>query len=259
MPLISIIVTTYNRKRLLSETLNSILNQTFQDFELIVVDNFSNYDFFAFMEGFENKKIIPFQNQNNGIIAVNRNFGLKQLTGKYIAFCDDDDVWLPHKLEIQLQAIKNLEKSHSKILIHSNTILYGENRKETVTKKSNINKFEDFFSGNPVTYSSVLVSKSSEIIFDEDPVKRASEDANLWIELLLNEYKFELISIPLVRYRIAQSSASRSNLRFNYLRYLYVIIAAIIKHKLIKFNKLKFYFFALKMFFKYSIRSLQNK
>lgn len=257
---VSIIVTTINRKSYLKETIDSILNQSFQDFEIIVVDSYSDYDFFKFIASFDNKKIIAFQNnKGNNNISINRNFGLQYATGKYIAFSDDDDVWLPHKLEIQLQAIKNLEKSHSKILIHSNTILFGENRKETVTKKLIINKFEDFFSGNPITYSSVLVSKSSQIVFDEDPAKRASEDANLWIELVLNGYKVELISIPLVRYRIAQSSASRSNLRYNYLRYLYVIIAAIIKHKLIKFNKLKFYFFASKMFFKYSIRSLQNK
>lgn len=86
MPKVSVIVTTYNRKEYLAETIQSILNQTFQDFELIVVDNYSNYDFFGLMKSFNSEKITAFQNQNNGIIAVNRNFGIKLAKGEFIAF-----------------------------------------------------------------------------------------------------------------------------------------------------------------------------
>lgn len=253
---VSVIVTTINRKKHLSETIYSILNQTYQDFEIIVVDSFSDYNFFELINSFKNNKIKAFQNnKGNNNISINRNFGLQQVSGKYIAFCDDDDIWLPNKLEIQIQTIKKLEINYNKILIHSNTILFGENRKETTTKKSNINKFEDFFSGNPITYSSVLLTNSSEIKFDEDPAKRASEDADLWVELLLNNYQFELITIPLIQYRIAITSASRNNLRFSYLRYLYIINGAILKYQLNKFNKLKYNWFTYKMVFKFIIRS----
>ena len=106
-PLVTVVVTTYNRKELLKETIDSILNQTYTNFELIVVDNFSNYDFLKHVKSFEDKRIIAFQNQNNGIIAVNRNFGIKRANGDYIAFCDDDDLWLPNKLETQ---IRNFDK-----------------------------------------------------------------------------------------------------------------------------------------------------
>ena len=93
-PLISVIVTTYNRKLFLKKSIDSILNQIFIDFGLIVVDNFSNYDFNKFIQSFSDERIIPFQNQNNGIIAINRNVGIKKAKGEYIAFCDDDDLWL---------------------------------------------------------------------------------------------------------------------------------------------------------------------
>ena len=85
-PLVSVIVTTYNRKELLKETIDSILNQTFKNFELIVVDNFSDYDFSAHLESFNDDRIKTFQNQNNGVIAINRNFGIKQTKGKYIIY-----------------------------------------------------------------------------------------------------------------------------------------------------------------------------
>ena len=101
-PLVSVIVTTYNRKELLKETIGSILNQTFINFELIVVDNFSDYDFFEYIQLFRDDRIKPFQNHNNGIIAINRNFGIKEANGKYIAFCDDDDLWERKKLKEQL-------------------------------------------------------------------------------------------------------------------------------------------------------------
>lgn len=259
MPLISIIVTTYNRKDLLSDTLNSILNQTFQDFEVIVVDNYSNYDFLAVIESIGDTRIRAFQNQNDGVIAANRNVGISYAQGEYLAFCDDDDIWLPNKLEVQMEMMKKLQKAHQNIIIHTNTILFGENRNESVTNKTNIIQFEDFFSGNPLTYSSVLLTKSKYIIFDEDQSKRASEDANLWIDLLLNNYKFKLIENPLVRYRDAITSASRDNLSFSYLRYLYIIINAILKYKLKSYSKLKFNFFVIKMLFKYTIRTLQKK
>ena len=101
--MVSVVVTTFNRKDLLKETLESILAQTYQDFELIVVDNYSNYDFNALIESFKSDKIRAYQNQNHDVIATNRNFGIEKAKGEYIAFCDDDDLWMPDKLEKQMK------------------------------------------------------------------------------------------------------------------------------------------------------------
>ena len=105
-PLVSVIVTTFNRKELLKETIDSILNQTFTDFELIVVDNYSEYNFVDYIKSFSDNKLIAFQNKNNGIIAVNRNYGIKKAKGKYIAFCDDDDCWDSEKLAKQIPYLR---------------------------------------------------------------------------------------------------------------------------------------------------------
>lgn len=252
---ISVIVTTYNRPKLLKETLDSILNQTYVDFELIVVDNNSNYDFFKLIKSFNDNRIIAYQNENNGIIAVNRNFGIRKATGKYIAFCDDDDLWIKSKLQDQFKLTTNLNKN---ILIHSNTILFGEEVSSKVTKKFNISKFEDFYLSNPITYSSVMLTNSDKIIFDEDSSKKASEDFDLWIKLLIDGYKIILINQPLVKYRISSNSAFRNNYSLSYLRSLYVLYGNILEFKLKDINYLKLCYVSFKFLMKFAVRKFQG-
>lgn len=104
-PKVSIIITTYNRQELLKETIDSILAQTFLDFELIIIDNYSKFDFLGFIKHFDDTRIKAFQNNNDGLIAINRNFGISLARGKYIAFCDDDDLWESNKLEQQVKLL----------------------------------------------------------------------------------------------------------------------------------------------------------
>ena len=106
-PLVSVVVTTYNRKEMLKITIKSILNQTYNNIELLIIDNYSNYDFFNFISSFNDSRIKAFQNKNNGIIAVNRNYGINKSIGNYIAFCDDDDYWNKFKLSDQIKFFKN--------------------------------------------------------------------------------------------------------------------------------------------------------
>lgn len=260
MCIVTVIVTTINRPILLKETLVSILNQTFQDFEIIVVDSYSNYDFFELIDSLKSTKIKAFQNnKGNDNISINRNFGLKQVTSKYIAFCDDDDVWLPNKLEEQMKLVQKNQVGDEPIIVHTNTILFGDDRKDSITKKTNITKFDDFFSGNPLTYSSVLLSNSEWVHFDENPAKRASEDADLWMKLCVHKYNFFLIKEPLVRYRVSFNSASSLNYSFSYLRYIYVLVNAILIYKIRNFSSCKFALFIMKSLFKFSVRKWQNK
>jgi teichuronic acid biosynthesis glycosyltransferase TuaG len=259
LPNVSVIVTTFNRSNYLRECIKSILNQEYVDFELIVVDNFSSYDFLGLLGEFEDLRVRGFQNSNYGIIAINRNFGIEKSVGKYLAFCDDDDVWLPNKLEEQMKVVQKNQVGDEPIIVHTNTILFGDDRKESISYTKSISKFDDFFSGNPLTYSSVLLSNSEWVYFDENPAKRASEDADLWINLYLNKYQVFLINEPLVRYRIALSSASRVNMSFSYLRYLYVIINAILIYKIRNFSTSKFAILIIKSFFKFWLRKFQNK
>lgn len=230
MPLVSVIVTTYNRKDLLTVTLNSILNQTFQDFELIVVDNFSNYDFFSHIDSFKSVKIIPFQNANNGVIAINRNYGLKHAKGKYVAFCDDDDIWLLNKLEKQLEAVKKSEDNTRDKLVYSDVILFGENISDAISNRKAVKDINDLIKRNQIPLSSTLVTKSDLLEFDEDPTLATSEDYALWLKLLGNGYVPIYITEPLIKYRISSSSAFEANLLLFHVRNVYTLIKHVLRY-----------------------------
>lgn len=204
-PTVSAIVTTYNRRELLKETILSILNQTYKDFELIVVDNYSNYDFFELIESFHDDRIIPFQNQNNGIIAVNRNFGISKAKGKYLAFCDDDDLWMPEKLE------KQISKADSKknVLISSCREIIDDNNSHLRDEKwSYKNKYSIYYR-NKIALSSVLVSNTPDVIFDEDKLYFAVEDYCLWLKLFHKKYEIIFVQDTLLRYREGTGSVGR--------------------------------------------------
>ena len=201
-PSVSVIVTTYNREELLKETLQSILNQTFTDFELIVVDNFSSYNFFEVIEGFGDVRIHPFQNANNGIIAVNRNFGILKARGRYLAFCDDDDLWMPEKLERQMEMA--LQNNYD--LVSSDFVCFGEcDKGESIKKMKEYRREYEYYIGNRIALSSVLLKLNDNVFFSEDRQYVAIEDYCLWLKLHLQGFSFHNISTPLIKYRIGDN------------------------------------------------------
>ena len=204
---ISVIVTTYNRPKLLKETLDSILNQTYVDFELIVVDNNSNYDFFKLIESFNDNRIIAYQNENDGVIAVNRNFGIRKSKGKYIAFCDDDDTWTLDKLKSQLKYLKNDKFD----LIYSNTNLIFQNGSVKLTNYTDINSLSRLLRKNHITLSSVIVKKTNILLFNDNKSLVTVEDYELWIRLMQDGLRFKFIQQPLVNWRVSDKSMSRKS------------------------------------------------
>ena len=228
-PLVSVIVTTYNREELLKETLLLILNQTYTDFELIVVDNYSNYEFFKLIEGFGDDRIRPFQNANNGIIAVNRNFGISKARGKYLAFCDDDDIWKPHKLQIQLETIEGGEYD----LVSSNSSLFSDNI-DNVQENTNyvdIKDLDSFLKVNPIITSSVLVKNDSRVRFDEARCFITVEDYKLWLSLYIDGFKMHIIKEPLIFYRLFPNNQSRQNPAIFKIRHIVLYASLLIEGK----------------------------
>ena len=90
-PLVSIIIPTYNRSYCIKKAIDSVLSQTFQDFELIIIDNYSEDNTEEIILKYKNKKIIYEKFFNDGVIARARNRGLSLSKSKYVAFLDSDD------------------------------------------------------------------------------------------------------------------------------------------------------------------------
>jgi glycosyltransferase involved in cell wall biosynthesis len=251
MPEVSVIVTTNNRKEYLSMAIEAILNQTYKDFELIVVDNFSDYDFFALIDSFKNTKIVPFQNHNHGIIAINRNYGLKHAKGKYVAFCDDDDIWIENKLHVQMDIINKTNCD----LVSSNMFYFKGDILNLIRKKSNkkINNINDLIKYNHINTSSVLV-RNKDLKFSEDPNLVAVEDYALWLNLCVKGFRFEFIQKPLVYLRISEASSFKKNWDTNHLKLIYLYISFLLQNPELHI-KIKILYKILWNFLKYSVKN----
>ena len=112
---VSVIIPTYNRAKLIKRSILSVLNQTYQNFEIIVVDDGSADDTKSVVESFNNPKIRYIRHDINKGQSAARNTGIKNAKGKYIAFQDSDDEWLPEKLEKQMSCFES-PSSHSGIV-----------------------------------------------------------------------------------------------------------------------------------------------
>lgn len=210
IPSVSVIVTTSNRVELLSETVDSILAQSYTDFELIIVDNMSEDGTREYVIGLENPRINYFRNPNNGVIAVNRNFGIQQAQGRYIALCDDDDLWLPDKLK---QQVTLMEIHPDVALCYSNAESFEGSR---VIKRRRIrrcvrrNHFSQLLRGNYIPNSSVLIRTQvfkALGLLTTDPALR--EDYHMWLRIA-NEYQLVGLDESLIRYRIHPNNAARN-------------------------------------------------
>lgn len=103
LPKVSVIIPTYNRAHVVGRAIQSVLDQTYRDLELIVVDDCSIDNTEEIVEGFDDKRIIYVRHKTNKGAGAARNTGIRAARGEYIAFQDSDDEWLPDKLEKQMK------------------------------------------------------------------------------------------------------------------------------------------------------------
>jgi glycosyltransferase involved in cell wall biosynthesis len=200
---VSVITPTYNREQLLKETMDSILNQTFTDFELIIVDNYSTDNTEKIVKSYNDKRIRYFKNHNNGIVAVNRNFGIKKSGGELIAFCDDDDLWMPKKLEKQILEFKEDSQVG---LVCTNGFSFDKNgiRGKMGRSIDHYLVFDQLLKDNTIPSCSVMVRKRAldEVgIFDESQEILTEEDYELWLRIA-TKFKIKYIGTQLVKYRV---------------------------------------------------------
>ena len=108
MPKISIVTPAYNCEKYLEEAVNSVLAQSFEDWELLIIDDCSKDATWLRMQTLAKKdnRIRIFQNQHNSGSAATRNNGIRQARGEWIAFLDSDDLWRPEKLERQMSVLR---------------------------------------------------------------------------------------------------------------------------------------------------------
>jgi teichuronic acid biosynthesis glycosyltransferase TuaG len=212
-PLVSVIITTYNRVKLLEETLVSVRNQTYPNIEIIIVSDASNDGTDLFIQSISDSRLKYLKlEHNSGLPAVSRNHGLKHAYGEYIAFCDDDDLWIETKIEKQLKKIENHDMCFTKrAFINEN----GDKISHRPLYIPNRLNLRGLLITNYITLSSVLIEKKLLDTFNGfnvSPLFKASEDYELWTRLLANNVKIIICPENLVLYRIHSNNISNNQL-----------------------------------------------
>lgn len=213
MPLISVISPVYNAEKTIRETIESVLNQTLTDFELIIVNDGSQDATLEVISSIQDLRIKVFSYANAGVSA-SRNRGIIQATGEYISFIDADDLWTPDKLEAQFNALK--EHPEAAIAyswtdwIDESSQLIGAGVHQTASGNVYGKLLLGDFIGsgsNPLIRKQALVEVGG---FDQSLVH--AEDWDLWLRLAAR-YHFIAVPSPQVLYRKFIDSASMNVLK----------------------------------------------
>lgn len=214
-PIVSVILPTYNRSSFIKETIVSILNQDYQYFELIIIDDGSTDDTYSVVKEFLSDKVRYFKIPNSGGPARPRNYGIEVANGELIALCDDDDLWTANKLSF---CIKEFDED-TVLLYHD---MYTSGGGVFNFLKGNILKSLDLgkdpynnllIHGNTIINSSVIFRKSilSKVEkIDENSELVSMEDYDFWLRISSTFSGFKYIKKPLGTYFISSNSLSHN-------------------------------------------------
>ena len=217
-PLVSVIMPTYNHAGFIGEAIDSVLNQTYKNLELIIIDNYSEDGTEKIVASYKDDRIIYLKFRNNGIIAASRNHGIKHSHGEYFAFLDSDDIWLLEKLE---KGIRIFESSKDTGMVYTRfKAIEGDTISSRIFPKNgrckNGNIFKSLYLRSFVVCSSVMITKSvlDQVgLFSTDPDLIAIEDTDLWLRIAL-KYKVKCTDdSPLLLYRIQPQGISRGHVQ----------------------------------------------
>ena len=204
-PLVSVIITSYNAEKFIIETLKSVFNQTYKNWELIIVDDCSKDATIFIIEKF-------FKNSSNNILLLknsknlgseSRNVGIKHAKGKYLAFIDHDDQWLPQKLEkqVKFQEITSCPLSCTYYRRFNHKNLTG---KLMITPE--VITYKELLVQNTIGFSTVMVNYS--IIKNFKMIGNDVSDYVTWLHLLKNDVEIQTLKEDLMRYYYNRSTNS---------------------------------------------------
>lgn len=184
----SIVIPTYNRAGTIKRCLDSVVQQTYSNWEAIVVDNFSEDNTEEIVKSYNDSRILYYKNHNYGIIAVSRNYAIDRASGDWICFLDSDDSWATDKLEQLLLYVNDYDLIYHgyqtnipcRSILHKRDKIYFYTVKEPniayVLKR-----------GDPISTSCSAVSRAflADTRFDESKDLFAIEDYDFYLQLLL--------------------------------------------------------------------------
>ena len=209
-PKVSVITPVYNAEKYLSETIESVLKQTYKSFEYLLIDDCSTDNSASIIKEFEEKdsRVRYIKLTENSGAAVARNRGLEEAKGRYIAFVDSDDKWYPEKLERQLDFMENYHKAFTytnyEHITEEGEVLSSPKLPEKLN-------YSDLLKNTAIACSTVVIDR--QIIGDfRMPLVRKGQDTATWLQILRNHDYAYLVDEILNQYRGREGSLSSNKI-----------------------------------------------
>lgn len=197
--MIDILLATYNGEKYLKEQIDSLLNQSYTDWKLLIRDDLSNDNTLSIISEYIKKypnKIKRYESEKRLRPCQSFNYLLQQSKSEYIMFCDQDDIWLPNKIELSLKKIKELEEKKNKgipILVHTDLKVIDSNNKiiaESFWQLLGLNpeqkSIKDLLGTNFVTGNTVIINRKLKDKIGNIPLNANMHD--WWLALVATEF-----------------------------------------------------------------------
>lgn len=209
--LVSIIMPNYNSEKYIEATIKSVLAQTYQNWELLFVDDCSSDASLALADAFQDERIRTFSMRENGGAALARNKAIEEANGKWIAFLDSDDLWMPEKLEKQLRYMQSNDISFSytdyEVVDENNVIV------STFRPRLDVCRYKDILKHNHIGCLTVIydAGKLGKVLMPTNAIKR--EDMACWLSILKNGEEAHCLRECLAQYKVHSNSVSSNKLK----------------------------------------------
>lgn len=212
-PVVSVIMSVYNDKKYVSVAIDSILNQSFKDFEFIIINDGSTDKTLEILNDYERKdsRIVLINQENKGL-TKSLNIGIKKAKGKYIARMDSDDISHPQRLQKQIEFLENNQEYG---LVGTNVEKIDEKGKHiefNTTKYSNEEIQKTLYTRNCFAHGSVMINKdlvSKDLYYDEE--FKYAQDYRLWAKIA-KKFKIANLREPLYKLRLHENSISKEKI-----------------------------------------------
>ena len=225
-PLVSIIITTYNREKIVNKNIDSILSQNYENKEIIVVDDFSTDNTEKNLKKYSNKIKYIKLSKNMGVQYAS-NIGFEKSSGEFLAFVGDDDVWIDKdKLNKQINVFLNDKKTDLGVVTTSVRILKRHTSYERIIKRPK-KLLEHLLSGNDCIYgSAALIRRKAFIKAGKfDPFLKKGTDSDVFRRIVINGYNVYFIKDITIEYseleKIRMSNFTQTNITRNIEAHLY--------------------------------------
>ena len=244
--LVSIIMPNYNSEKYVGETIQSVLNQTYQNWELLFVDDCSTDNSLEIVRSFGDDRIKILQNETNSGAAVSRNYALRLAQGKWIAFLDSDDLWIPEKLEKQISYMNDNDICFS--YTDYEVIDEDDQLISTFIPRLDVCTYKDILKHNHIGCLTAVYNaeKLGKFFMPVDAIKR--EDLACWLSILKTGVQAHCLHERLAKYKVHSNSVSSN--KFKMMKYQWLTYRKVEK---LNFFKSTYYLFcwAITGVFKY--------